>query len=158
MIFNDVIQIVLNMAEAKVIDIDLTGSKITRGVKLSNQIARRLNENPVTFLKSLKNSPAEKILDIAVLIADDFNEEDEVHGELGKSIFKLIQEVLKTDERLDKMQIFDLLKKAKDFGEKAETYLNEITQKAKEAKEAIQKAEENPDFLDSTTSQNITES
>jgi hypothetical protein len=108
------LDIILNLAKEKKIDIDLSFRTVTKTTKLLKKIALSMKEKPEDLAKLFNTDGNAFFSKLNSFIADDYDDVNDDYGVLSKELLHLLKTVTKGNENIEDMQILDIFQKIND--------------------------------------------
>lgn len=108
------IDIILNLAKEKKIDINLSFREVTKATKILKRIALAMEMKPDDLFKLFNTDGAAFFGKLNSFLADEYDDEKDQYGALSKQFLELIKSITKSEENLEDLQILDIFQKIQD--------------------------------------------
>lgn len=109
------IDIILNLAKEKKIDINLSFREVTKATKILKRIALAMEMKPDELFKLFNTDGAAFFGKLNSFLADEYDDEKDQYGALSKQLLELIKSITKSQDNLEDLQILDIFQKIQDI-------------------------------------------
>ena len=109
------IDIILNLAKEKKIDINLSFREVTKATKILKRIALAMEMKPDDLFKLFNTDGAAFFVKLNSFLADEYDDQADQYGALSKQLLELIKSITKSQDNLEDLQILDIFQKIQDI-------------------------------------------
>lgn len=109
------IDIILNLAKEKKIDINLSFREVTKATKILKRIALAMEMKPDDLFKLFNTDGAAFFGKLNSFLADEYDDQTDQYGALSKQLLELIKSITKSQDNLEDLQILDIFQKIQDI-------------------------------------------
>lgn len=109
------IDIILNLAKEKKIDINLSFREVTKATKILKRIALAMEMKPDELFKLFNTDGVAFFGKLNSFLADEYDDEKDQYGALSKQLLELIKSITKSQDNLEDLQILDIFQKIQDI-------------------------------------------
>lgn len=109
------IDIILNLAKEKKIDINLSFREVTKATKILKRIALAMEMKPDELFKLFNTDGVAFFGKLNSFLADEYDDDKDQYGALSKQLLELIKSITKSQDNLEDLQILDIFQKIQDI-------------------------------------------